>query len=176
MRQAVTAERIRQLLDRFGKVQGAKGRIYLNGGATAVLLGWRESTIDVDLRLEAGVEAALRQTTALKEELKINIELASPLDFIPALPDWEARSIFIERIGEIDFYHLDLYSQLLAKIERSHSQDQIDIGAMLGRKLVDAKLALQLFEQIESELYRFPAIDAKAFQEKVIATLKPFLG
>lgn len=173
MRQAVTAERIRQLLDRFGKVQGAKGRIYLNGGATAVLLGWRESTIDVDLRLEAGVEAVLRQTTALKEELK---ELASPLDFIPALPDWEARSIFIERIGEIDFYHLDLYSQLLAKIERSHSQDQIDIGAMLGRKLVDAKLALQLFEQIEPELYRFPAIDAKSFQEKVIATLKPFLG
>lgn len=175
MRQAVTAERIRQLLDRFGKVKGVKGRIYLNGGATAVSLGWRESTIDVDLRLEAGVEAVLRQTPALKEELKMNIELASPLDFIPALPGWEERSIFIERIGEIDFYQLDLYSQLLAKIERGHSQDQIDIREMLGRGLVNAKFALQLFEQIESELYRFPAVDAKSFREKVIATLNPFL-
>jgi hypothetical protein len=36
-------------------------RIYLTGGATAVLEGWRASTVDIDLRLEPDIDSLLRE-------------------------------------------------------------------------------------------------------------------
>ena len=45
-------ERIRAFLHELGRRSGAPGRVYLTGGATAVLQGWRASTIDVGLRFE----------------------------------------------------------------------------------------------------------------------------
>ena len=35
--------------------------------------------------------------TRLKEDLQLNFELASPDDFIHALPDWEERSPYIAK-------------------------------------------------------------------------------
>jgi hypothetical protein len=67
-------------------------RIYLVGGATAVLLGWRETTIDIDLKLVPEVNEILKALPEIKEALEINVELASPDDFIPAVPGWEERS------------------------------------------------------------------------------------
>ena len=58
-------------------------RIYLLGGATAVLEAWRNSTIDVDLRFEPESDELLRAIPASKESLGVNIELASPPDFVP---------------------------------------------------------------------------------------------
>jgi hypothetical protein len=60
--------------------------MYLTGGATAVLEGWRASTVDIDVRFEPDSEEALRRIAALKEEIGVNVELASPLDFLPSLP------------------------------------------------------------------------------------------
>jgi hypothetical protein len=68
--------------------------MYLTGGATAVLEGWRESTVDVDIRFEPDSDAALERIRDLKEELSLNVKLASPLDFLPPLPGWEERSRF----------------------------------------------------------------------------------
>lgn len=67
-------------------------QVYLAGGATAVLEGWRESTIDVDLKLGHDADAVLRAIPAIKERLRLNIELASPADFIPVKAGWEDRS------------------------------------------------------------------------------------
>jgi len=49
MRQPVDSERIRRLMKALGAVAQQTGRVYFTGGATAVLSGWRSSTIDVDL-------------------------------------------------------------------------------------------------------------------------------
>jgi hypothetical protein len=69
-------------------------QVYLVGGATAVLEGWRDATIDVDLRLSgADADAVLRAIPAIKEQLSLNVELASPADFIPIKPGWENRSV-----------------------------------------------------------------------------------
>ena len=62
-----------------------------------MLLGWRESTIDVDLKLVPEASEILKALPDLKEQLQINVELASPDDFIPALPGWEERSGFIAK-------------------------------------------------------------------------------
>ena len=44
-------------------------RLYLTGGATAVMEGWRASTIDVELRLEPESDDLLRRLAALKNQL-----------------------------------------------------------------------------------------------------------
>ncbi len=51
---------------------------YLTGAATAVLLGWRPTTIDVDLKLIPEDEDLLRAIAQLKDSLGINVELAAP--------------------------------------------------------------------------------------------------
>jgi hypothetical protein len=52
MRPPVNAARVRELARQLGRASPSRVRIYLTGGATAVLEGWRETTIDIDLRFE----------------------------------------------------------------------------------------------------------------------------
>ena len=142
-------------------------RIYLVGGTTAVLMGWRSSTIDVDLVTRPEDDALLRAIPAIKERLQLNIELASPLDFIPVPPGWEDRSPPIARIGRVSFHHFDLYAQALAKLERGHRQDVADVYEMIRRGLVAPPRLLEYFEQIEPDLYRYPALDPPSFRRAV---------
>lgn len=171
MRQPSDLKRIRELMLRLGRAARAPARIYFTGGATAVLLGWRDSTIDVDIRIEGDSEAVLRAIPELKEALQINVELACPSDFIPELPGWRDRCRFVEREGPVDFFHYDFYAQALAKIERSHPLDLVDVRAMLDRGLVDRKAARDFFARIEPDLYRYPAIDSASFRARVEAAL-----
>ena len=167
MRPPVDADRIRQLAHRLGRVAPGRVRIYVTGGATAVLEGWRASTIDVDVRFEPESDALLRELAALKERLDINVELASPPDFIPELPSWRERSPLVFRDGNVDVHHFDLYSQALSKIERGFVHDLADVEAMLDRGLVKRDLLSELYDTIEPQLYRYPAIDPSAFRRKL---------
>lgn len=151
----------------LGRAARQDVRVYLVGGTTAVLMGWRPSTIDVDLVLQPEDEKLLRAIPALKESLRINLEFASPLDFIPVPHGWEDRSTFIEQHGRAAFYHFDVYAQALAKVERGHGQDLVDVREMVARQLIEPGRALAYFSRIEPELYRFPAIDAPAFRRAV---------
>jgi hypothetical protein len=167
MRDRVSAEALEEFMSALGRAGRANARIYFVGGATAVLLGWRETTIDVDLKLVPEVNDILKALPELKERLQINIELASPDDFIPALPGWEERSEYITRQGSIDFFHYDFYAQALAKIERGHSTDILDVEEMIERGLVQPSRLLEFFSRIEDRLYKYPAIDAKSFRVAV---------
>jgi hypothetical protein len=77
MREQVTADRLKEFMKALATSAEAPARVYLVGGATAVLLGWRKSTIDVNLKLTPQRDEILRCLPALKERLQINIELAS---------------------------------------------------------------------------------------------------
>ena len=85
MRPPVDAPRIRELARGLSRVARQRVRVYLTGGATAVMEGWRESTIDVDVRFEPELDELMRELPALKERLAINIEFASPLGLLPFL-------------------------------------------------------------------------------------------
>ena len=167
MREKVTAEKLELFMKALGRAGKEKARIYLVGGATAVLLGWRQSTIDIDLKLVPELNELLRALPQLKESLEINVELASPDDFIPPLPGWEERSGFIRREGTIDFFHYDFYAQALAKIERGHSTDMLDVRQMIEQGLVESSRLLEFFSRIEDGLYKYPAIDSKTFRRAV---------
>jgi hypothetical protein len=169
MRQVATAERIREFMRALGREAAAPGRVFFTGGATAVLSGWRESTIDVDIKLVPDQDPVLRAIPALKESLQLNVELASPDDFIPVRPDWADRSPFIAREGRLDFHHFDLSAQALSKIERGHTQDLEDVREMLARGLVTAAGLRDYFDAITPRLYRYPAVDPVSFGRAVAA-------
>jgi len=171
MRERARAERIRALMQALGHEARHPVRLYFTGGASAVLIGWRETTIDVDIHLLPEDDRLLRALPELKESLRINIELACPADFIPALPGWENRSQFIEQCGKLACHHYDFYAQALAKIERGHAQDLGDVAEMFRRGLIESAEILRLFAGIEPLLYRYPAVDPGAFRRAVQAAV-----
>lgn len=167
MRELADAERIRRFLRELGPAAKAATRLYLTGGATAVLLGWRRATVDVDVKLVPERDEVLRAIPALKESLRINVELAAPSDFIPEIPGWEERSPFVAQEGKLAVHHYDPYSQALAKLERRHAQDVEDVREMMRRGLVEAERLLELFEKIQPSLYLYPAVDPASFRAAV---------
>ena len=174
MRRLVDENKLRKFMHLFGKQSEQKARVYFTGGATAVLFGWRTSTIDVDLQIVPDHDRLLRAIPELKEELELNIELACPAHFIPEVPGWEDRSQFIAQEGSLFFYHYDLYAQALSKIERGHKQDLADVKELRNRGLIEPARLRELFEQIFPRLYRFPAIDPASFRHSLNAALADF--
>ena len=93
-------ERIERFLTRLGALTHQPGRIYLVGGTTMVYEGFRATTVDVDLLVEADDPTAIvNAIRSLKDALDINVEFASPRDFIPLPAGWRERSIFVGRYG-----------------------------------------------------------------------------
>jgi hypothetical protein len=107
VRSPADPERIRDLARELGKAVAPGTRMYLTGGATAVLEGWRESTVDVDVRFEPDSDAALARIGEIKKQLSVKVELASPLDFLPALDGWKGRSRFRFREGNLEVFDFD---------------------------------------------------------------------
>lgn len=172
MRQPSTKEKIIEFMKGLGQRARKKGRIYLTGGASAVLLDWRDTTIGIDIKPVPETDEVFRAIATLKNEIDVNVELASPGEFIPPLPGWEERSTFVESYGPLQFFHYDFYAQALAKIERGHAQDLKDVGEMFTRGLVNREALWGFFESIRSQLVRYPAIDPEEFERKVKEALK----
>lgn len=143
--------------------------MYLTGGATALLEGWRASTLDVDIKLDPEPEGAFEAIAKLKNELDLNVELASPDMFVPPVPGWADRSPYIATYGKIDAHHFDLLSQALAKVERGHDRDRADVEAMVQAGHFTLAELRAAFAEIQPELVRYPGIDAEAFAQKVLA-------
>ena len=172
MRQLTDSARLREFMRLLGRRTRAAGRVYLVGGACAVLHDWRSSTIDIDIDLDPGLDALLREIPAIKEDLQVNVELASPAHFIPELPGWRDRSPFVIREGTIDFHHYDFYAQALAKIERAHDRDVDDVREMAARGLIEPARLTGFFDLIAPQLYRYPAIDAASFRRAVVQAVQ----
>jgi uncharacterized nucleotidyltransferase DUF6036 len=169
MREVVDAARVRGFMRELAIDSRAAGRVYITGGASAVLLDWRTSTLDIDIKILPEDDRVIRALAPLKERLQVNVELASPSDFIPELPGWQDRSPFIARQGQLSFHHYDFYAQCLAKIERGHRKDRADVAMMLETGLVDRSRLRAMFDAIAPDLYRYPAIDPESFRRAVEA-------
>lgn len=147
-------------------------KAYVCGGATAVLFDFRGSTLDIDLVFKPDSDDVLSEIPKIKNDLSINVELASPADFIPVRDDWESRSTFIDRFDHLSVYHYDLYAQALSKIERAHTQDVKDVKAMVKAGLIERPKLREYFESVRSRLYRYPSIDPQSFARAVEAFIK----
>lgn len=171
MRALTERDRLDRFMDALGRAAREPARVYFTGGACAVLLGWRATTIDIDVTLVPDRDELLRAIADLKERLHVNVELASPAHFIPELPGWDTRSVFIRQEGRVSYYHYDFYAQALAKIERGHAQDGGDVRAMLDAGLVAPERLRELFDAIRPSLFRYPALDETTFGAALDRTL-----
>jgi len=155
----------------LGSAASRPQSVYLVGGATAVLEGWRRATVDVDVAFAdpGAADELLHALPRIKDELELNVELASPADFVPLPAGWQERSPSVVREGVVTFLHFDLYAQALAKLERGHDRDLADVREMLARGLVDRERLRVFFAEIEPALYRFPAVDPGSFRRRVEA-------
>lgn len=134
MRRPVTSERIQEFLEALGKEIHFSCKVYLVGGTTLVFFGLREQTIDIDLSYEVDNthhQKLVEVIRHLKEDLDLNIEEASPGDFIPLPKGWKERSPYLGTFGSVTVFHFDLYSTSLSKIERGTEVDFDDVRALL---------------------------------------------
>src|SRR5437870_10857285 len=111
MRRRVTKDSLEQFMEQLAVAARSPGNVYFTGGATALLLGFREQTIDIDLKLDPEPQGVFEAIAVLKNRLDLNVELASPDDFIPAAADWRERSRHIASIGPVEFFHYDFSLQ-----------------------------------------------------------------
>jgi len=146
-------------------------RVLFVGGGTAVLAGWRESTIDADLYSDN--EEVFRDVQGIKERLQLNIEFARPENFVPALAGSDDRHRFIETVGKVSFYHYDPYAQLLSKVVRGFNRDMQDAEGFLDSGMVDAERFRSLVSAIPDAAYvKYPALSRGA----VLAAVDDFLS
>lgn len=148
---------MRELMKELARTAPPDGpfRVYVVGGGTAVLEGWREATIDADLYAER--EEVFRDIQGIKNRLQLNIELVRPEQFVPPLPGSAERHVFIDRVGDIDFYHYDPYAQLLSKIVRGFRKDLLDAERFVNSGMVDPRRFRELVEEIPETAYaRYP--------------------
>ena len=169
MRQLADKARVDAFLTALAREATVDTDIFVVGGTSAVIAGWRDTTIDVDLVMRPESDAMLRAIPALKERLQLNVELASPDQFIPVPAGWEQRSPVISRMGRVTVRHYDFCAQALAKIERGHARDLADVEAMAARGLITGRQVREMFTRMEPELFRFPAIDPPSFRRAVDA-------
>jgi hypothetical protein len=167
VRTEVTKEKVRRFMMELGRATKTPGRVFFTGGASAVLLGWRESTMDIDLKGDPEPGGFFDAIPKLKELVDVNLEFASPSDFVPALPGWEDRSVFICKEGPVTFLHYDFYGQALSKAERFHERDKLDLQSMISDGLVKPERLLELFRRVEDQLGRYPAISPSKLRHQL---------
>lgn len=151
MREQVDRQRIETFLQRLGRHFPRPGRVYLVGGTTLVYEGLRPQTLDIDITFDIAAEDHSRFVAVvreLKESLSLNIEEASPAEFIPLPAGYEARSEFIGRYGQLDVFHFDLYSTALSKIERGTENDYADVLSLLHNRRLEMGQLTAFFEEI----------------------------
>lgn len=168
MRNEITRERLEILMSALGQVAPRRGsfRVYFVGGGTAVYLGWRRSTIDVDLCSDQ--EAVFESIQTIKERLNINIEFARPEDFVPPIEGTKDRHVFIQKEGPIDFFHYDPYAQLLSKIVRGFDRDIADARDYIRSGMVDPHSFRTLVASIPDSAYaKYPSLSRRGVENAV---------
>jgi Nucleotidyltransferase of unknown function (DUF6036) len=173
VREIADRARIDAFLEALAREATQDTDVFVVGGTSAVLAGWRDATIDIDLVMRPESDAMPRAIPALKERLHLNVELAARHQSIPVPEGWEERSPEIRRIGRVTIRHYDWCAQALAKLERGHTRDIADVHAMLERGLVSAAELRRMFAAIEPRLYRYPAVDGPSFRRAMQEIVAP---
>lgn len=172
MRRELTREGLRELMAELARTAPRPGpyRVYIVGGGTAVLSGWRDATIDAVLFAER--DEVFHDIQAIKDRLGLNVEFARPEYFVPALAGSAERHRFIERVGAIDFYHYDPYAQLLSKVVRGFRKDLQDAERFVESGMVEPGRFRKLVREIpDAEFARYPNLSRDALRDAVEAFL-----
>lgn len=165
-RKTITKEVLQSFMKSVGKMIKKTTTFYLTGGATAILYGFREGTIDIDMA--GDMDELFSFIPKLKESLQINIEMAKPTDFIPGLPGEKDRHIIIGIFGKATFMHFDPYAQVFSKIIRGHATDLVDVKALVGAGLVDMSTLCEMVKKLSDHHFaRYPRLTRSAVRAAI---------
>ncbi len=95
-RRDATRAEITAFLRELGRRFKGSGSLFLVGGSMLVYQGYRPRTVDIDYRIEltSGDDGEFIQALrATQRVIDLNVEAASPADFIPLPQGWRDRAI-----------------------------------------------------------------------------------
>lgn len=145
-------QQIEQFLVQVGRTQ-QPGRLYITGGAALVHRGIRAGrTLDIDIQITIDPANLMTQIVQLKQKMNINIEFSSPGDFMPLPQDWEARSEFVNRYGQVDVFYFDWYSIALSKMQRGNQRDVADVQLLVEQKFVGVRELDLLYQDVLNKI------------------------
>ncbi len=173
MRPNVDKARIEDFLKNLGRVFRKPGRLYLVGGAALVHLGIRSGfTQDIDVEV-AGNDAGDMFTSirGLVEQMNINVEFASPRDFIPLPSQWETHARYVGRYGAIDVFYFDFYSIALSKIDRGNTRDINDVKLLLEQGIITLEELDIAYREVLPQVGKgtYARLDPRRFAERYAA-------
>jgi hypothetical protein len=171
MRQRVGRQDIEHFLTEVGRTR-QPGRLYLTGGAALVHRGIRPGqTLDIDIHITIDPGNLMAQIALLKQTMNINIEFASPGDFLPLPTQWEARSEFIKRYHQVDAFYFDWYSIALSKMQRANRQDVLDVQLLVRHGCVEMNELDVLYQDVLNKVGHppydrlFPNLSSQQFSQ-----------
>lgn len=167
MRPDVDRKAIEAFLQQLGRSYRKPGRLYLVGGAALIHANVRPGfTQDIDIQVAGSNEGELIVAIQrLIQQMQINIEFASPKDFIPLPSQWEAHAQFVGRYGSIDVFYFDFYSIALSKMERGNSRDIEDVKLLVQQKRITLPELDRAYQEVLAQLGkgRYPKITPERF-------------
>lgn len=180
-RRDATRPEIAAFLRELGRRFRGSGALYLVGGSILVYQGYRPRTADIDYRVEltSGDDGLFIQALrATQRAVNLNVEAASPADFIPLPRGWKDRSPFLIQEGGLVVYAFDPLSTALAKIERGQERDIDDVLALCRTGAVGVDEIMAGFEEIAPriETEALPRIREDDFRRKVDAFVRRARG
>ncbi|HZU01342.1 MAG TPA: DUF6036 family nucleotidyltransferase [Ktedonobacteraceae bacterium] len=170
MRPNVDKGQIENFLRNLGRTFRRPGRLYLVGGAALVHMGIRSgSTQDIDVEIRATNEDEMMEAIRhLKDTMNINIEFASPGDFMPLPKQWEMHAKYIGRYGTIEAFYFDFYSIALSKIQRGSTGDIRDVKLLLEQGIITLPELDEAYNEVLPQVGKRPygRLDPKQFAER----------
>jgi len=176
MRPSVDKRAIESFLQQLGRTFRKPGRLYLVGGAALVHAGVRPGfTQDIDIKVSGANEGELIVAVQrLIQQMQINVEFASPADFIPLPSEWEIHAQYVGRYGEVDVFYFDFYSIALSKIERGNSRDIEDVKLLVQQGMITLDELDRAYQEVLAQLGKgkYPRVTPQRFSERYNAIRK----
>jgi hypothetical protein len=176
MRPPVDKTAIESFLQQLGKTFHKPARLYLVGGAALVHMGVRSGTTqDIDIQASGPNEGDLIVTIQhMIHRLQVNVEFASPADFMPLPTHWESHARFVGRYGQIDVFYYDFTSIALSKIERGNTRDIADVKLLIEQRIVTLDELDKAYQEVLAQLGkgRYPRLTPQRFTERYQAIRK----
>jgi hypothetical protein len=176
MRPGVDKAAIETFLQQLGRTFRKPARLYLVGGAALVHLGVRPGfTQVIDIQVGGTNEGELIVAIqGLIQQMQVNVEFASPADYMPLPSQWETHARFIGRYGMIDVFYFDFYSIALSKIERGNERDIADVKLLVQQGIISLNELDAAYQEVLSQLGkgRYPRITPQRFTERYTAMRK----
>jgi len=173
MRPSVDKKAIESFLTQLGRNFRKPGRLYLVGGAALVHRGVRPGfTQDIDIQVSGASEGELIVAIQrLVQQMQVNVEFASPGDFIPLPSQWEMHSPYVGRYGGVDVFYFDFYSIALSKIERGNSRDIADVKLLVEQGIIALDELDTTYQEVFTQLGkgRYPRVTPQRFAERYAA-------